>query len=84
MFWVRQRYHSIFKQERGGSFVGWVEEVPGTITGGKTLAECRENLRQALLLMVETHRHEARLSADASCILGSIEIDVAEQPALPV
>ncbi len=80
---MRQRYHSIFKKDRCGSFVGWVEEVPGTITGGRTLEECRENLRQALLLMVETHRHEARLNMDATCITDSIEIDVAEKPALP-
>ena len=73
---MKQRYHTIIKPEPNGWFVGWVEEIPGTITQGKSLHECRENLRDALQLMVETHRDEARQGLDSSCIQGSIEIDV--------
>ena len=73
---MKQRYHTIIKPERNGWFVGWVEEVPGTITQGKTLDECRQNLRDSLALMIETNRSEARLSLDRSCIQESIEIDV--------
>ncbi len=78
---MKQRYHTIIKPERNGWFVGWVEEVPGTITQGKSLNECRENLRESLRLMVETHRDEARLGLDHSCIQESIEIDISEIPA---
>jgi predicted RNase H-like HicB family nuclease len=76
---MRQRYHTIIKPERNGWFVGWVEEVPGTISQGKSLDECRRNLKDALQLMIETHRDEARLSLDRSCIQEAIEIDVFEQ-----
>lgn len=72
---MKQRYHTIIKPQSTGWFVGWVEEVPGTITHGKSLAECRENLKEALQLMIETHRDEARQSLDRSCILESIEIE---------
>jgi predicted RNase H-like HicB family nuclease len=72
-----QRYHSIIKPESSG-FVGWVEEIPGTLTHGRSLDECRRNLRQSLLLMVETHRGEARLPLDATCIQEAVEIDTAE------
>ena len=75
---MKQRYHTIIKAESTGWFVGWVEEIPGTISQGKTLAECRRNLRDALELMVETHRDEARLGLDPSCIQEAIEIDVIE------
>jgi predicted RNase H-like HicB family nuclease len=75
---VKQRYHTIIRPESTGCFVGWVEEIPGTITFGHTLDECRHNLRDALTLMVETHRDEARLGLDSSCIQESIEIDVIE------
>jgi predicted RNase H-like HicB family nuclease len=77
---MRQRYHAIFKRRRDGCFVGWIEEVPGTITFGQTLRQCQDNLRQSLQLMVETHRDEARLGLDADCITRSISIDLAEQP----
>ena len=73
---MKQRYHTIIKPERNGWFVGWVEEIPGTITHGKSLDECRRNLKDSLQLMLETHRDEARQCLDPSCIQESIEIDV--------
>jgi predicted RNase H-like HicB family nuclease len=75
---MKQRYHTIIKQAPNGWFVGWAEEIPGTITHGRTLCECRENLRESLQLMVETHRDEARLGLDSNCILESMEIDITE------
>ena len=72
---MRQTYHTIIKPEPTGLFVGWVEEIPGAMTHGRSLDECREKLRNSLQLMVETHRDEARISLDASCIQESVEID---------
>jgi len=42
--------------EQGGGFMAYVEEVPGAITEGETLEETRENLKDALQLMLETNR----------------------------
>ncbi len=77
---MKQRYHTIIKPEDNGSFVGWVEEIPGTITLGRSLDECRQNLRDSLQLMVATHREEARVGLSAECIQESIEIDVNDLP----
>jgi predicted RNase H-like HicB family nuclease len=77
---MKQRYHTIIRPETNGWYIGWVEEVPGTITFGRTLAECRRNLRDSLQLMLETHRDEARLGMCDNCILEAIEIDVADDP----
>ncbi len=77
---MKQRYHTIIRPEHNGSFVGWVEEIPGTISQGRSLAECRANLRDALQLMVETHCDEARLGLNETCILEAIEIDVSDPP----
>jgi len=73
---MKQRYHTIIKPQRTGWFVGWVEEIPGTITKGKSLEECRQNLKDSLQIMLETRRDEARQCLDESCIQESIEIDV--------
>ena len=80
---MKQRYHTIIRPESNGWFVGWVEEVPGTITQARTLQECRRNLRDALQLMLETHRDEARLALSPECLLESIEIDVADELPYP-
>jgi len=36
--------------------LGWIEEIPGVNTQGKTLKETKENLKEALLLILETNR----------------------------
>jgi len=36
--------------------LGWVEEIPGVNTQGKTLKEVKENLKEALLLILETNK----------------------------
>jgi len=77
---MKQRYHTIIRPEHNGWFVGWVEEIPGTISQGRSLAECRANLRDALQLMVETHCDEARLGLNETCILEAMEIEVSDPP----
>ena len=75
---MKQCYHTIIKPDHNGSFVGWVEEIPGALTHGRSLDECRQRLRAALELMIETHRDEARQGLDQSCIQEAIEIDIHE------
>ena len=36
--------------------MGWIEEIPGVNTQGETLKEVKENLKEALLLILETNR----------------------------
>jgi predicted RNase H-like HicB family nuclease len=37
-------------------YVGFVEELPGANTQGETLEEARENLKEAVSLVLETNR----------------------------
>lgn len=78
---MKQRYHTIIKPDKKGWFVGWVEEIPGAMTHGRSLDECRANLKDALELILHTHRDEARQCLDGSCILEDIEIEVDEPQA---
>ena len=40
----------------GKWYLGWVEEIPGVNTQGKTLQEAKENLKEALFLVLETNK----------------------------
>jgi predicted RNase H-like HicB family nuclease len=80
---MRQLFHSIIKHRSDGSYVGWVEEIPGTITRGMSIDECRERLREALELILETNRSEARLWMDASCVEEFVEVDAPDHLAVP-
>ncbi len=41
-------------------WIGYVEELPGANTQGATLEEARENLREAVQLILEANRELAR------------------------
>ena len=75
---VKQKYHTIIRPTADGKFIGWVEEVPGTITRGESIVECRRNLRVALRIMLESIRSEARRGLDESCLQETLEIEEAE------
>ncbi|OGN93860.1 MAG: hypothetical protein A2Z75_05530 [Chloroflexi bacterium RBG_13_50_10] len=46
-------------EKRGDWYVGYVEELPGVNTQGRTLKEVRENLREATQLIIEANRELA-------------------------
>jgi predicted RNase H-like HicB family nuclease len=50
-------------QRDGDWRIGWIEEVPGVNTQGKTRDELMENLRSALAEALEINREEARKDA---------------------
>jgi len=47
-------------EAEGGGYVAFVEELPGAISEGDTLEEARENLRDAISLLLETNRELTR------------------------
>jgi len=52
-------YEEIPKEE-GGGYVAYVEELPGAISQGDTLEEARENLRDAVELLLKANRTLAK------------------------
>lgn len=56
-------------EKRGKWYIAYVEEIPGVNTQGKTLAEARENLKEALRLILETNRELSRRSVKAEEIV---------------
>ena len=50
-----KQFTAVYKKT-GKWYSAWVEEIPGVNTQGKTLKETRENLLDALRLIIETNR----------------------------
>ncbi len=46
-------------EKRGKWYVAYVEEIPGVNTQGRTLAEARLNLKEALAMVIESNRELA-------------------------
>ena len=47
---------AVFRKAPEGGYVAFVEELPGANTQGETLEEARENLREAVELVLEANR----------------------------
>ena len=53
--------------ERNGEWwIGYVEELPGANAQGESLEECRESLREAVLLVLEANRELTRREFEGS------------------
>jgi predicted RNase H-like HicB family nuclease len=50
---------AVFKKVPEG-YIAWVEDLPCANTQGKTLAEARENLQEAIRLVFEANRELAQ------------------------
>jgi len=53
-------FTAAYEQTEDGWWIGQVLEVSGALTQGRTLDEARENLQEALTLILECQRDEAR------------------------
>jgi predicted RNase H-like HicB family nuclease len=51
-----ERQFTAVIEKRGKWYVATVEEIPGVNTQGRTLAEARRNLKEAIQLVVESSR----------------------------
>jgi len=49
---------AVFEQD-GTWWIGYVEELPGANTQGATLEEARENLEEAIALIIQVNRELA-------------------------
>ena len=63
-----RKFTAVYKKS-GKWYSGWVEEIPGVNTQGKTLAETKTNLKEALLLILETNRALSKKSEGKSSII---------------
>ena len=50
-------------------YIGFVEELPGANTQGETLEEARENLKEAVALVIEANRSLAEEAAQGEEVI---------------
>jgi len=55
---MKSEFTAVF-EKHGKWFIGYVEEIPGVNTQGRTLKEARANLKEALRLILRTNRRIA-------------------------
>ena len=61
---MKREFTAVIKQDESW-WIGWVEEIPGVNSQGKTKAELLKNLKSAIKEAVEFNRAEARAAAQS-------------------
>lgn len=61
---MKNKFTAVF-EKHDDWYAAYVEEIPGVNTQGKTLSEARENLKEALILIIETNRALAEKGINA-------------------
>ena len=69
---MKRTFNAVIKQDEGW-WIGWVQEIPGVNSQGKTRAELLKNLRSALKEALEFNREDA---------LAAAKTDYEEEPIL--
>jgi predicted RNase H-like HicB family nuclease len=62
-------FTAVFEEAPEGGYAAWVEELPGAISQGETLDEARENLKDAIQLILECNREQAYRDVDAERVI---------------
>jgi predicted RNase H-like HicB family nuclease len=65
---MMEKFTAIFEQQ-GDWWIAYVEELPGANTQGSSLEEARENLREAVKLIIEANCSPARRDAKGKSII---------------
>jgi len=63
-----EKFTAVYEQE-GEWWIGCVEELPGANTQGRTLEEVRENLKEAVQLIIETNRELVRRETESESVI---------------
>jgi predicted RNase H-like HicB family nuclease len=53
-------YTAIIKEVEDGWYMGQCEQVPGAITQGQTIEEVKENLKEAINLVLDSEKEHCR------------------------
>ena len=62
-------FTAVFEPAEEGGFTAFVAELPGAISQGETLDEARENLKEAIHLILEVNRDSALEDVDTARII---------------
>lgn len=50
---------AVYEEAQEGGYIGYIAELPGANTQGETLDEVRENLLEAVQMILEANREES-------------------------
>jgi predicted RNase H-like HicB family nuclease len=72
---MKHQFTSVL-EKRGKWYVAYVEEISGVNTQGRTLAEARRNLKEALTMVIEANRELAAKQRSEDALREPITVSI--------
>jgi predicted RNase H-like HicB family nuclease len=73
---MRHEYTVIYQPIEDGWFMASVPELPGAVTQGRTLDEARDMIREAVELLIESYRENAKKDASGRAIWETLTVNL--------
>ena len=66
---MTRTFTAVYQAADEGGYIAFVEELPGANTQGETLEEARENLREAVEMILDANRELALAGLDETAVI---------------
>ena len=71
---VSMKLTAVFEPAKEGGYTCFVEEIPAAISQGETLEEAKQNLLEALRLVVDCYREDAESELSPNAVRHQIQL----------
>ena len=73
---MTREYQVLFQEVENGWIMATVPDLPGAVSQGKDMTEARAMIKEAIELILESYRANARKDAPGNAIWESLSVDV--------
>lgn len=73
---MRYDFSVVYQPVEDGWFMASVPELPGAVTQGRTLEEAREMIKEAVELLLESYRENARKDAPGEAVWETLTVEL--------
>ena len=73
---MRREYTVVYQPIEDGWFMASVPELPGAVTQGQSLEEARDMIKEAVELLLESYRDNAKKDASGEAIWETLTVDL--------
>ncbi len=73
---MTREYQVLFQEVENGWIMATVPDLPGAVSQGKDMTEARTMIKEAIELILESYRANARKDAPGNAIWESLSVDI--------
>ncbi len=73
---MQREYTVVYQTIEDGWIMATVPELPGAVTQGENIEEAREMIREAITLLVQSYRENARKDASGNAMWETLRVDI--------